>query len=480
MSTKAILCIDSESYRNPELIGLPDENLAAQSWLSVYLDALKVRNDLLCGYDYQEIWVISSDSMDGINLAAALKADDGRRQVSFVTFEMSGSVFSRCSAAGINVLRGVNEFVRAYAACKKRCRDIAIGEAEKNNLTLSINSNSESNVALGNNAKSEIEIDLQPAANTEATRAKAKFELLPNVGMKSDSDSISALGIDESVLNLSKAAAPAKEKKAGYTIAVVSGSGGSGKSAISLCAGMIYQKLGFKTLILDGDLQFGDMSYMLGRDDALTITELIEEPKRISRVVPDDGLPAIIAAPNHLEHSELVMTHMAEIIEFVKSYFDIVVINTGSFWSEQHAQIIETADKTLFVLDQRPSSVRACSRALSLCSRCGMATQSFSYALNYCSRHALLTSIDISCALQGVSVYEVKDGGQEVGELLGASLPKELLAARNAFVLSVQELCISLLPDGDQEKARNNSQLEKAQRKTNPFSGFRKRRVACL
>lgn len=71
-------------------------------------------------------------------------------------------------------------------------------------------------------------------------------------------------------------------------------------------------------------------------------------------------------------------------------------------------------------------------------------------------------------------------GGQEVGELLGASLPKELLAARNAFVLSVQELCISLLPDGDQEKARNNSQLEKAQRKTNPFSGFRKRRVACL
>ena len=40
MSTKAILCIDSESYRNPELIGLPDENLAAQSWLSVYLDAL--------------------------------------------------------------------------------------------------------------------------------------------------------------------------------------------------------------------------------------------------------------------------------------------------------------------------------------------------------------------------------------------------------------------------------------------------------
>ena len=92
----------------------------------------------------------------------------------------------------------------------------------------------------------------------------------------------------------------------------------------------------------------------------------------------------------------------------------------------------------------------------------------------------MLTPLDISCAMQGISVQEIKDGGKEVGELLGASLPKELLRTKNVFVQSVRELCVALLPEGNKEAFQEFLNQEKSQRKGNPFSSLRRRRVACL
>ena len=473
MSNRTILCLDTESLQHPELIGLEDENLLSQPWLSVFTDACKARQSLLNDAHNSKVWVVSSDSMDGINLAAALKADDARRQVDLVTFESSGSALSRCRAAGIGVICGRNEFVHAYAAMKEQGRKAQ--------------DHAESNVSK-DSALDGPRVDLEQRMTSVTTKEEVAKKTSENVRNKHDTrkgnssvfSPISALAIDEPLLNLSKITKPTIQKNADFSIAVVSGSGGSGKSTLSVCAALLYQELGFKTLLLDADLQFGDMAYMLGRDNALTISDLIEEPERIVRIAPEDGMPAVIAAPEYLEQSELIMTHFAEIIAFVKRYFDVVVINTGAFWTEQHAQIIESVDKTLFVLDQRPSSVRACSRALSLCSRCGIAIKPFEYALNFCSRHALLTPLDISCAMQGISVQEIKDGGKEVGELLGASLPKELLRTKNVFVQSMRELCVALLPEGNKEAFQEFLNQEKSQRKGNPFSSLRRRRVACL
>ena len=46
-----------------------------------------------------------------------------------------------------------------------------------------------------------------------------------------------------------------------------------------------------------------------------------------------------------------------------------MVVLWGSFWSDSHIQVSEASDRVLFILDQRPSSVRSCSRALDLCAR---------------------------------------------------------------------------------------------------------------
>lgn len=131
MNNEVTLCLDSESLKHPEVIGLPDENLLAQPWLTLYSDAFEARKSLSIGNTKTLVWVISCDSMEGINLAAALKMDSELLDVCYVTFEQSGSIVGRCEAAGIGVIRGSHEFMKAYTKAKQRFRDSCINNSSE-------------------------------------------------------------------------------------------------------------------------------------------------------------------------------------------------------------------------------------------------------------------------------------------------------------------------------------------------------------
>ena len=534
MISKTVMCLDSELLNYPEILGLEDENIASQPWLDLYCDALEVRKDLRSKEAYREAWIVSSDSMEGINLAAALKHDNPRLSVSLVSFEPSGSVMGRCEVAGIDLIRSKRNFLEKFSERKdayrakisldkqgsiprepdasvsslvveepnwdSNMRTQSIEESENfpdaemlgkekrhsrsANMQSSMTNNASTNEDMGRSIKKNSDtvskrqneqissfnqVDLKEQPRTLMNRKENRQE----VELETYAQREFLRKLDSFLPNI-------KEETKAFVLAIVSGSGGSGKSTIALSTAMVYQEMGYKTLLLDADLQFGDMAYMLGCDSALSIMDLIDEPERITRINPENDLPAVIEAPQYLEHSELAITQMANIIRLVKRFFDVVIINTGSFWAEHHAQIIESSDKTLFILDQRPSSVRACCRALDLCARCGIATQPFMYALNFCSRHALLTPIDISCALQGASVEEIKDGGKEVGELLGASLPKELFSSKNVFCESIRELCSKLIPNDKGEQALGKFSSNTHAKKKSSLFGLRRRRAACL
>lgn len=120
MSGQVVLCVDSESARRPELIGLSGERLDAQSWLSVFEDGATARTRLRECRARSEAWVVSSDDVDAINLAATLKRDAPVNSVYLVSFRRSGSLRSRASAAGLDGLLDFAQFAERYRACKRR------------------------------------------------------------------------------------------------------------------------------------------------------------------------------------------------------------------------------------------------------------------------------------------------------------------------------------------------------------------------
>ena len=154
------------------------------------------------------------------------------------------------------------------------------------------------------------------------------------------------------------------------------------------------------------------------------------------------------------------MHAIPQFLDDVSGAFDVIIANTGAAWAEQHAVLLERCSAALFLIDQRASSVRACRHALELCARCGIASGPFQFAVNRCAKGAPLTPVDVSSALQGAPVFEIKDGGRDVEDYLGGGAAAELLDTRNDFCTSLEHVMKSLLPGAAQRIEIPDDSLE--------------------
>ncbi|MEG1750828.1 MAG: chromosome partitioning protein ParA [Raoultibacter sp.] len=513
MTSDVVLCADTESLKEPGLIGLEGENLCSQPWIRAFADACQARYYLQQSRNRHEVWVASSDNVDPINLAAALKQDSAENKVYLLAFQGSGSLQSRANAAGIDGMFDRCSFAKHYGSRKRasllqptrsrkadafinegwsfserkrteekavsdnRAKEQLVGNCLKKNSTASeltvkgLDSEFLRNLDLGQRSLSEKE--REKTALVGVSDSREETSALPNsLPHKKEIPDAVAQQATSSQVRIARG-------KQAFVLVVASASGGAGKSTVSAIAATCAQKLGHKTLLIDADLQFGDEQFLLGAENPLTIDEALRDLVRLQNLKPEAGMPALVAAPRHLEQSESVSAEMPRLIDAAKSVFDVVVVNTGAFWAEQHALLLEQATRVLFLVDQRPSSMRACNHALELCARCGIATQSFLFAVNRCARNSLFSSIDVSCGLRGAHVVELKEGGREVDELLGAGMPLALMQAENALCVSLESLLLDLFPAGNACSSDVFSEGGKIDRRHGRLSKW-KRKVACL
>lgn len=460
MSSKIALCADIDSLRDPNELGIIGEDILDQNWIIPFADACMARK-YLRDHQVAETWVISSESVDGINLAAALKKDNASNNVKLLVSSPSGSEMSRCQSAGITPICGSHEFAHLYTKKKMdSSQTFGLSGALKDQTVQVRRINREPERAV-----ETIEIDeISDIANIEEPPPLAA----------TSAENMSIVPQRKSITSSTEGA---------HIVTVISGSGGTGKSSLTALCSLLAQRKGIRTLVLDADFQFGDLKFLLGYKDGLNVDDILEHPEQIETLLKADTWPVLLSAPPQLEHSEMMEERITELLALLKPHFDLIVINTGAFWSELQLQLLEASNEVFFLIDQRPSSVRACNHALDLCARCGIATTSFSYLLNFCSKKSLLSSLDVSCALKGAQVHEIRDGGGEVGELLGAGMADKLSRLNNPFCSSVEKLLEATIyprvkpslakePTQPAAKSANNAKLK--------FFSRAKRRAACF
>ena len=413
MGERIALCIDETTCLNPALMGLDGELLDSQGWLRVFVNGEEARQGICKDGGFEEAWVASSEDVEPINLAATIKEDRPDLPVRLVVAQGCGSLLSRAHTAGIDEVLELQAFAALYADTKAR---------------------------LGRGAQ-------------EGARIAEKAQGPVIAGTDDDP---SPVAFDAVATELAVSKPPARPKTAvatkshGFVMPVVSGSGGAGKSSVSVMAALIAREMGYRTLLLDYDLQFGDMPIMVGAKDPLAIDEALSHPELLEREMRKDPAFTLIAAPDRLEKAESVVRGMPAFLDDVAPLFDVIIANTGAAWAEQHAVLLERSYTALFLIDQRTSSIHACKRALELCARCGIATGPFEFAINRCAKGAPLTAADVSSAFQGAPVFELKDGGRDVEDFLAAGGAPDLLRSGNEFCESLGQVMARLLPKGGQ------------------------------
>ncbi len=72
---RIVLCADTDSLVHPFLLGLEDASLEGREWLVPLSDAAEARTYIAGHADIDEAWIVSSDDLAGVNLAAAVRKD---------------------------------------------------------------------------------------------------------------------------------------------------------------------------------------------------------------------------------------------------------------------------------------------------------------------------------------------------------------------------------------------------------------------
>lgn len=416
---KIVLCADSESLMRPWMMGLDGMDVESFDWVIPFSEADEARRFMTSGTDIDEVWVVSSNDVESVNLAAAIRKDDPSLAITLILAKPSGSILSRASSAGIKTVYTTYEFAERFAIEVQRRR--RLGEVDS--------------------------LGYEDVITTIRKRESKRRALdVPRV---------------EDVKKLKRASSvkrpDAHGERSGFIIGIFSGSGGVGKSVTAALSGLIYAHGGSSVLLIDGDIQFGDLASILGRRGAPTMDDALEDRTIIEGLVREcqSGAPALIAASKHPENSDELDRHLGELLSECSRRFDVVIVDTGSYWKEGHAALLEACDCAIFMMDQRASSVRSNNRAQDLCQRMGVATNTFVNVLNRCDKKALFSPLDIAGVMNGAHIFELKDGGIDIEESCGAGCAEELIDVGNPFVSSLKAMLAEIHPVGQRMKRGN-------------------------
>ena len=228
----------------------------------------------------------------------------------------------------------------------------------------------------------------------------------------------------------------------GPLISFVSASGGVGKSTLALMAAWRAASAGVSVALVEADLQFGDIGYWLGFDDeapSLAAGAACEPIHLASKLV-------LYKAPPLPELAEDVAEGVARLALGIRRAYDLVIADTGQFWSGITAELVVNAGIVVNVMDIRPTSVMGAVRAMELCSRMGVPATRIVSVYNRYSSRARLAPGQVAAALHSKELVCVGEGRSVVDASLCAGALEELASSGSALVAGVDDMLTCVLP----------------------------------
>lgn len=211
-------------------------------------------------------------------------------------------------------------------------------------------------------------------------------------------------------------------------IAVVAPKGGQGKTtlAVNLATGLA-EVAPNSVVLVDADLQFGDITAVLNLSPERTIVDAVADAAQDELVLKtalthhEDGFFVVASAPSPELGDQINGAALGELISRLRETFRYVVVDTTPGLSEQTLVAVEHVTDAVFVSNMSVASLRALRMEFQLLTTLGLMPS---------NRHIVLNQVD------KMSGLTVKDAEALVGAPIDVAVPKSsaVLLASNRGV----------------------------------------------
>ena len=236
-------------------------------------------------------------------------------------------------------------------------------------------------------------------------------------------------------------------------ITVCGTKGGTGKSVVATnLATALAKRTTQPVVLIDADLQFGDVALMMQLQPTHTIADAVTAGERLDGMLlerlllthPSCGL-MVLAAPTESESVDLVTGgHLAQIVSLLRDRCAYVVIDTPSNYSDVTREALVAADEVLVVAGLDVMSLKSARLGVETMQRMGVSAHKIRFVLNRANSKVGLTERDAERAVQFV-IDTALPSDVVVAESVNRGIPVVMSAPRSRFARSIDELAKRLM-----------------------------------
>jgi pilus assembly protein CpaE len=179
-------------------------------------------------------------------------------------------------------------------------------------------------------------------------------------------------------------------KKKGRMLAVFSSKGGCGTSFIATNLGALAAA---KTVLVDLNLQAGDLPLFLGVDPKYSIADMVENRERLdddlitSFVTPHSPRLSLLAAPKQADSAdEIHPEHVFEVLQRLRETYEYVVIDPQHTFDAITLAALDQSDEIMLVLTLDIPAIRSTQRSLEIFDRLGYPRKKIRIVVNRWSK----------------------------------------------------------------------------------------------
>jgi pilus assembly protein CpaE len=233
----------------------------------------------------------------------------------------------------------------------------------------------------------------------------------------------------------------------GKVISIYSGKGGVGCTLMATNLALMLHSENTPTLLVDADLQFGDVPLFLNLNNRFSICDLVSYAEELDLEVLDDvlvphesGLEVLAAPPAPEYVGEISSEALCDVLEFLQKQFAYVVLDTGSALDDVTLAILQMSDLIVAVVTPDIPAIKNTRTLLTILRDLGIPQEAVCFVLNSVDRRDKINAESVSEHLKVGIAAEVPFDRQSVKQSINRGVPIVSDGKTHPMIKGIHEL----------------------------------------